>query len=94
MAGGETEATANYGPPSDPNDLMYSIEGMYRILDLVSETGSGGLGTTHISAFVGYPLTMYNSGKGHHQPRIIEAFRQQGLSRSLCLFDKDRFSGA
>jgi hypothetical protein len=28
----------------DPSDLLQSINGMYRMLDLVSEQGSGGLG--------------------------------------------------
>ena len=28
----------------DGLDLAYSIKGMYRILDLISEQGSGGLG--------------------------------------------------
>lgn len=32
-------------PPLPPDlDLSYSIKGMYRILDLISEQGSGGLG--------------------------------------------------
>ena len=30
--------------PRDGLDLAYSIKGMYRILDLISEQGSGGLG--------------------------------------------------
>ena len=30
--------------PSLQLDLAYSIKGMYRILDLISEQGSGGLG--------------------------------------------------
>ena len=38
----------------DKLDLVYSIKGMYRILDLISEQGSGGLGEYHsqIGAFV------------------------------------------
>jgi hypothetical protein len=32
-------------PHSDARDLVESINGMYRILDLISEQGSGGLGT-------------------------------------------------
>jgi hypothetical protein len=31
-------------PQHDELDLAYSIKGMYRILDLISEQGSGGLG--------------------------------------------------
>ena len=31
-------------PQRDELDLAYSIKGMYRILDLISEQGSGGLG--------------------------------------------------
>jgi len=34
-----------YSPPQDDNrDLVQSINGMYRVLDLISEQGSGGLG--------------------------------------------------
>ena len=37
----------------DELDLAYSIKGMYRILDLISEQGSGGLGkySSQICAF-------------------------------------------
>ena len=35
---------------------MHSVKGMYRILDLISETGSGGLGTAEISLPGHYPL--------------------------------------
>ena len=31
-------------PASDPLDLMHRIGGMYRLLDLISENGSGGAG--------------------------------------------------
>jgi hypothetical protein len=31
-------------PHSDARDLVQSISGMYRVLDLISEQGSGGLG--------------------------------------------------
>lgn len=31
-------------PHSDARDLVQSIDGMYRILDLINEQGSGGLG--------------------------------------------------
>ena len=31
-------------PPTEPSDLSTTIPGMYRILDLISEQGSGGLG--------------------------------------------------
>ena len=32
-------------PDSDPLDLMHRVVGMYRLLDLISETGSGGAGS-------------------------------------------------
>ena len=32
-------------PGSDPLDLMYRIVGMYRLLELISEAGSGGAGS-------------------------------------------------
>lgn len=32
-------------PDADPLDLMYRVVGMYRLLDLISETGSGGAGS-------------------------------------------------
>jgi len=31
-------------PHNDVHDLVQSIKGMYRVLDLISEQGSGGLG--------------------------------------------------
>jgi len=37
-------------PDSDPLDLMYRIVGMYRLLDLISETGSGGAGSWALEA--------------------------------------------
>ena len=43
-AGGDTEVAVGCASPTNPNDLVYSIKGMYRILDLISEIGSGGLG--------------------------------------------------
>ena len=57
-AGGDADPTADHGPLNDPNDLMHSIEGMYRILDLISETGSGGLGAAHISVSIRRPNHM------------------------------------
>ena len=48
---GETAGCSS--KPSDPNmsdpllDLSKSVKGMYRILDLISEEGSGGLGKVH-----------------------------------------------
>ena len=35
---------------------MHSVKAMYRILDLISETGSGGLGTAEMSLLGRYPL--------------------------------------
>jgi len=37
-------ATVPEPPLPDQGDLVTSIKGMYRILDLISEHGSGGLG--------------------------------------------------
>ncbi len=37
-------------PDSDPLDLMYRVVGMYRLLDLISETGSGGAGSWVLGA--------------------------------------------
>jgi hypothetical protein len=34
----------DYPPHNNAVDLVQSIKGMYRILDLISEQGSGGLG--------------------------------------------------
>jgi len=54
MASDDTETTTD-SALLDPNDLMYSIKGMYRILDLISEAGSGGLGTAEMSLPGHYP---------------------------------------
>ena len=50
------KATTDSASLSDPNDLMYSVKGMYRILDLISEKGSGGLGMAEIPLLDRYPL--------------------------------------
>lgn len=55
MANDDTEATTD-SALLDPNDLMCSVKGMYRILDLIRETGSGGLGTAEMSLPGHYPL--------------------------------------
>ena len=36
-------------PTSDPLDLMNRIVGLYRLLDLISEEGSGGAGAPFLS---------------------------------------------
>jgi len=53
--GGDTEVAVGCVSLSDPNDLMYSVKGMYRILDLISEMGSGGLGMAHVSVLTRCP---------------------------------------
>ena len=45
---------------------MHSIKGMYRILDLISEKGSGGLGVAHPLASSIVILTAHSSREGHH----------------------------
>ena len=42
--------TRTLAPDSDPLDLMYRVVGMYRLLDLISETGSGGAGSWILGA--------------------------------------------
>jgi hypothetical protein len=92
MASGDAKTTTDIASTGDPNDLMYSVKGMYRILDLISEMGSGGLGMAHTLALVLYLLTTHNSTKDHHRSRIVEAFRQQDLSWSLCFLNEDQLS--
>ena len=43
-------ATRPLPPDSDPLDLMHRVVGMYRLLDLISETGSGGAGSWILGA--------------------------------------------
>ena len=43
-------ATRTLPPDSDPLDLMHRVVGMYRLLDLISETGSGGAGSWVLGA--------------------------------------------
>jgi hypothetical protein len=35
-------------PHNNASDLVQSIKGMYRVLDLISEQGSGGLGDSFV----------------------------------------------
>jgi hypothetical protein len=51
-------------PGSDPLDLMFRIVGMYRLLDLISETGSGGAGSWVLGA-----LHIYS---GTHQLSTVD----------------------
>lgn len=37
------------GSQSTARDLVYRVTGLYRILDLISEQGSGGLGKSHLA---------------------------------------------
>ena len=55
MVASDAKTTAGSASTCDPNDLMYSVKGMYRILDLISETGSGGLGATQTPTLAFYP---------------------------------------
>lgn len=58
-------------PTSGPPDLVDSIRGMYRILDLVSEQSSGGLGESSFSVCgQGMRRSYWRSGQNHYQPTI------------------------
>lgn len=47
----ETDDHDNDSPPhNNAGDLVQSIKGMYRVLDLISEQGSGGLGDSIVLA--------------------------------------------
>lgn len=55
--------------PNEPLDLSTTIPGMYRILDLISEQGSGGLGKS--SPLPEAKLTNdIVSGQNHHCARF------------------------
>jgi len=69
-AGSGAEATTDRMPLNDPNDLMHSIKGMYRILDLISETGSGGLGMVHSSVLI------------YHLPNYIQQWRRSSSTKN------------
>jgi hypothetical protein len=57
----ETSGMATTGPAPPPEDPSCPIKGMYRLLDLITEQGSSGLGNRFIVA--GYTtLTIFHSG--------------------------------
>jgi hypothetical protein len=55
------EGRDNKSPPPLPMDLAENIKGMYRLLDLISESGSNGCGNDHFLDAI-LALTNLNSG--------------------------------
>ena len=56
---------------NDP-DLLYRIRGLYRLLDLINEQGSGGAGMIKASyaTLSRLKLPLFPSGQGHHRSRV------------------------
>jgi len=71
----------------DDLDLAFFITGLYRILDLITEQGSGGLGNTlcrgqHILAHT------FPSGQDYNLSEFSQSLHQHRLPRCLRLYDK------
>lgn len=75
-----------YGPSTAPNtdestesmpsfDLLDRIKGMYRLLDLISEQSSNGLGERIPTKIIFVNMDLY-SGKGCHSPGFDCQLRQ------------------
>jgi hypothetical protein len=69
-------------------DLMHRIPGMYRLLDLVQERGSGGVGKG-IYIPIKAPDSIPYSGQNHHRAGFDTAFLQHSSPRLLSF----RYSG-
>ena len=72
-------------PKGNDPDLLYRIRGLYRLLDLINEPGSGGAGVikTSYTTLSRLKLPLFPSGQGHHRSR----FRGEACERHLpgCL---------
>lgn len=78
--------------PLNSLDLVARIDGMFRILDLVSEQGSGGLGI-HFSAIRSQfclTLNITCSGQDHNRSSRIKSIHERIISRCLYLSNEGR----
>ena len=78
-------------PPTEPPDLSTTIPGMYRILDLISEQGSGGLGKSDASSLMLPKAELTNdiiSGQNHHFSRFSSRLCQYPISWGILLYDE------
>ena len=59
-------------PKGNDPDLLYRIRGLYRLLDLINEQGSGGAGMikSPYSTLSRLKLPLFPSGQGHHRSRV------------------------
>ena len=75
-------------PPTEPFDLSTIIPGMYRILDLISEQGSGGLGKLNLILPEAKLIDNIISGQNHYCTRFSSRLRQYPVSWGVLLHDQ------
>ena len=71
---------------SDP-DLLSRIRGLYRLLDLINEQGSGGAGMIKApyTTLLRLKLPLFPSGQGHHRSRVRGEVGERHLPGCLHL---------
>jgi hypothetical protein len=77
-------------PHKDTHDLVHSIKSMYRVLDLISEQGSGGLGDFIFLSEPPFESLIFLSGQNYHCAGFTPDIHQCHMSRCICVSDKCR----
>ncbi len=74
-------------PKGNDPDLLYRIRGLYRLLDLINEQGSGGAGMIDApyATLSRLKLPLFPSGQGHHRSRVRGEVCQRHLPGCLHL---------
>src|SRR5258706_5054210 len=74
-------------PKGNDPDLLYRIRGLYRLLDLIDEQGSGGAGMINApyATLSRLKLPLFPSRQGHHRSRVRGEVCQRHLPGCLHL---------
>jgi len=77
-------------PKGNDTDLVFRIRGLYRLLDLISEQGSGEAGRVNVPSCYISRLNprSFPRGQDHHRSRVRGEVCERHLSRCLYLRDK------
>jgi hypothetical protein len=80
-------------PEEIDTDLLARIRGLYRLLDLINEQGSGGAGMIKVPHcyIIKTQLTSFPSGQDHHRSRFRGDAYERYLPRCLYFHDKGEY---
>ena len=91
---GRKAGTSTAGVDHDRLDLLSEVNGMYRILDLVSEQGSGGLGKCQILVPIPYSKSyIRRSGQDRYLPRLPGQIHERHQPGSIFVHDQGELRG-